>query len=80
MTVKTLKFNKPVDFWPKDLQDTWQGVDVLMNADENRIIINKLEDTSPTLEELGPVLKEIGKKISQKDIDDAVLEVRAEKK
>jgi len=79
MTTQTIKLTKPVDFLPKNLQDSWQGVDALMSVDEDRIIINRVRST-PTLSELKPALKEIGKDITQKDIDDAVREVRAEQK
>jgi hypothetical protein len=55
---------------PKDIRKTWQNAEVMILPGADSVYIKRLKQ--PTLSELKPKLKQAGRKITQKDINEAV--------
>lgn len=60
---------------PKRLAKKWQGRDVLLKEEEGALVI--LPEPPRSLRELLPLLREAGKRITRRDLDEAVRWARA---
>lgn len=78
-TINTTIDSKSLSFLPKKARSLWENkkVEVLISTD----FISIYTKPKPTLKlrELEPKLRAIGKKISKKDIDDAIRWAREQK-
>lgn len=61
---------------PKKIQKDWRGADIYMFVSDDTTILKRIYN--PSLSDLEPKLKKLGRLIKQKDIDEAVKEVRKE--
>lgn len=58
---------------PREIQKSWAGADIYLRFSDNSVIIKKISAPKKLFEKKTvAALKELGKKISQKDIQDAV--------
>lgn len=75
MRTKTAKVKNGVITLPKELRKTWGEAEVYVSAGRDSIFIKKF--ARPSLSELRPKLKALGKRISEKEIEEAIREVRS---
>lgn len=78
MTNTTTKVRNGSIILPKEVRKTWREAEVFISAGEDSIFIKKFRQ--PSLSQLRPKLEELGRRISKKDIEVAIRQVRVKKK
>lgn len=78
MTYKTAKINNGVIALPRDLLKSWNGAEVFVRSSDDTIVIKKLQKAAfwSTWEKVG----KLGKKNSQREVNDAVTWARKRQK
>ncbi len=77
MTFQMAKIKNGTVTLPKEFRKRWVGANVVITSNRDSFVVKRL--MQPSLSHMKVALKAVGKRISQKDIDNAVVAVRRER-